>query len=186
LLGLNKLWKLKRSVQQLSTIAAGIGSDVPFFLHGRSCACRGRGEIAREIAPPKPKACLLLLPDLHVSTPAVYRRFDEMKLGDERAIAPEAEPNWRDWSDLSANQLLPLLANDLEAPAFSLEPSLARLRSEAQARLGRPVRMSGSGSSLFTLYDDEESARSAGEDVSRRLNVRTMAVELAPQVQDEL
>jgi 4-diphosphocytidyl-2-C-methyl-D-erythritol kinase len=186
LLGLNRFWKLKRSVGQLSTIAASIGSDVPFFLHGRSCACSGRGEIVREIAPPRPKACLLLLPALHVATPAVYRRFDEMKLGDERAIAPEAEPGWRDWSDLSADQLLPLLVNDLEAPAFSLEPALARLRGEAQARLGRPVRMSGSGSSLFTLFDELPQAESAAEDVSRRLNVRAIAVELAPKFRDDV
>ena len=186
LLGLNKLWKLKLGVWQLSAIAASLGSDVPFFIHGDSCTCTGRGEVVQPIAAPKPKACLLILPALHVSTPAVYTRFDEMNLGDARAIAPEHQPSWQDWSKLSADQLLPLLANDLEAPAFSLEPDLTRLRAEAQSLLGRPVRMSGSGSSLFTLYDERAPAESAAADVSRRLNVRALAVELAPKVQDDV
>jgi 4-diphosphocytidyl-2-C-methyl-D-erythritol kinase len=186
LLGLNKLWKPRKSVSQLSTIAASLGSDVPFFLHGPSCICTGRGEVVQEIASPRPKACLLLLPALHVPTPAVYRRFDEMNLGEAQALAPERQPRWRDWSDLSADQLLPLLANDLEAPAFSLEPELARLRAEAQSALGRPVRMSGSGSSLFTLYHDVAAAELAAADVSRRLNVRAMTVELAPAIRDDV
>jgi len=184
LLGLNRLWNLKRSGTQLSAIAASLGSDVPFFVVGGSCICSGRGEMVQPIAAPKPKACLLILPALHVSTPVVYRRFDEMNLSDAQAIAPERQPSWQDWSNLSADQLLPLLANDLEAPAFSLEPDLTRLRAEAQSLLGRPVRMSGSGSSLFTLYDDRAAAESAAADVSRRLNVRALAVELAPKVQD--
>ena len=53
------------------------------------------------------------------------------------------------------------LVNDLEPPAFALRPDLARLRSRIERNLGQPVRMSGSGSTLFTLFDDHGSAADA-------------------------
>ena len=48
-------------------------------------------------------------------------------------------------------------------PAFDLHPDLGTLRDEAERRLGRPVRMSGSGATLFTLYDDPAEATGAAD-----------------------
>src|SRR5690606_18774758 len=103
-------------------VAAPLGSDVPFFLHQPSAWCTGRGEVVRPIERPRCTAAVLLLPPIHMPTPGVYRRFDEMKLGSADAI--DAPPPWRQWVDLSATQLLDQLANDLEAPAFAIEPRL--------------------------------------------------------------
>ena len=103
-----------------------------------------------------------MLPDVHMPTADVYRRFDAIGLGSDDALAADATdaaPAWTSWAALDAERLLPLLVNDLERPAFDLAPPLARLRADAEQRLGRPVRMSGSGSSLFTLFDDEPEAR---------------------------
>jgi 4-diphosphocytidyl-2-C-methyl-D-erythritol kinase len=189
LLGVNQFLKLGRSVSDLAKLAAQLGSDVPFFLHGPSSVCTGRGEIVKPIRRPTPRFAVLVLPGVHVPTPSVYRRFDEMNLGDARAFADgSSQPDWRDWSDLSADQLLPRLTNDLEPAAFSLEPALARLHGEVQAVLGdRPVRMSGSGSSLFTLFDDRPGAdEAAAKLASARPDVRSLAVELAPDVDDDL
>jgi len=187
LLALNKLLKLGRSVNELSTLAAKIGSDVPFFLQGPSSVCSGRGEIVKPIGVPSlARFAVLILPKIHVPTPAVYRRFDDMKLGDACAFDRQNEPEWRRWSQMGAEELLPLLVNDLEPPAFSLEPQLARLHGEVQDLLARPVRMSGSGSSLFTLFNDLPDADAAAIKVtSSREDVRAMAVELAPKSADE-
>ena len=54
LLALNHLLHLSRSPEQLADLAARIGSDLPFFFHGNSSVCTGRGEIVRPTAPPKP------------------------------------------------------------------------------------------------------------------------------------
>ena len=85
-------------------------------------------------------------------------------------------------------QLLPKLINDLEAPAFSLDPRLARLRSETEQRLARPVRMSGSGSSLFTLCDTLTEAENirAESKLAERLGIEALAVELAVIPADDL
>ncbi len=158
-------------------IASNLGSDIPFFLHGGSAICTGRGEIVRPIAPPLARYALLVLPDLHISTPAVYGKFDEMRLGSELI-----DEDWSMWTMLPAEQLLPRLINGLEAPAFALEPSLAKIRAETEQQLGRTVRMSGSGSSLFTLFDDESTAMQSAKMVS----LRTVVVELAPAISDDL
>ncbi len=91
-------------------IARDLGSDIPFFLYGGSAICTGRGEIVRPLAAPLARYALLVLPELHISTPAVYRKFDEMRLG-----SPLIDEDWSTWTKLPAEQLLRRLINNLEA-----------------------------------------------------------------------
>ena len=115
-------------------------------------------------------------------TPEVYRRFDAMGLGRQEDI--EEQVDWTEWSQLPAMELLPRLVNDLEPPAFAIRPELADLRRSLQETLGRIVRMSGSGSSLFTLYDRREEAEVAHERVRRtNENLRLEVAELAPAIE---
>ena len=153
LLGLDRLWSTHRAADYLSGFAARFGSDLPFFFFGPSSVCQGRGEIVRPIAPPRPKWALLMLPPIHMPTAEVYRRFDAMHLGRDEDI--EREPDWSTWVRSDARLLLDRLINDLEPPAFAISPALADLRKEMERNLSRPVRMSGSGSGLFTLYDSQ-------------------------------
>ncbi len=182
MMAMNNLSRTELPLDAIVPTASALGSDVPFFLYGPSSACRGRGEIVMPVAPPTAKWCLLILPGWHVATPAVYRKFDEMQLGESKMLMIENEPNWKDWSRLAATELLPLLVNDLEAPAFALEPRLPRLRQAAETIAARPVRMSGSGSSLFTLYDehDFELAQRAAEEISESCETRVEVVSTAP------
>jgi len=170
------------SRQRLCDLAATLGSDVPFFVFGPSAACRGRGEVVTPITPPRPRWAVLVLPPVHMPTPAVYRQFDAMGLG--RNADVDAAPEWAAWARLPATELLPLLVNDLEPPAFALRPDLGELRLQCERVVERPVRMSGSGSSLFTLFDDEQDARAAAARLTHAVEVRTEAVELCPH--DEL
>jgi 4-diphosphocytidyl-2-C-methyl-D-erythritol kinase len=184
LLGLNNLWGIGWSAQQLSEFGARFGSDVPFFFHGPSSVCTGRGEIVRPIAPPSAHHAVLVTPAIHMPTPNVYRRFDEMKLGDEETI--NRQPDWNAWARLPSVRLLAELVNDLEAPAFSLMPVLDEMRRSIERLLSRVVRMSGSGSSLFTLYDDAPAAIEAAEQISVDLKIPAQHVELAPKLLDDL
>jgi 4-diphosphocytidyl-2-C-methyl-D-erythritol kinase len=184
LLGLNQLWKVNWPMERLAALAARIGSDLPFFFHGPSSVCSGRGEIVRPIAPPSPHWAVLVLPELAMPTPAVYRRFDELKLGEETNVRDE--PVWEDWASLGAQSLLPELVNDLEPAAFSISPALAQLRDQCEQTLRRIVRMSGSGSSLFTLFDAEPEAHSAAQLLHSRLNTPTLAAPHAPPIHDDL
>jgi 4-diphosphocytidyl-2-C-methyl-D-erythritol kinase len=177
------LWKLPCTAQQAMALAARLGSDVPFFFEGaQSSICTSRGEIVRPIAAPKANWAMLVFPGMHVSTPAVYRKFDE--LGSSRA-GWDDQPDWRQWAQLSACLLLPRLINDLEAPAFSLVPELGELRARVESIVDRPVRMSGSGSSLFTLFDTRKEAEQAANDVKLKCSISTYAAEIAPQIMED-
>ncbi len=188
-LGLSRFWEMHLPLDQLSAICAGLGSDVAFFCHGPSSICSGRGQIVRPIGVPMPRWAVLILPPIAVPTGPVYKRFDQLLSDDDRrqlTEAVESEPKWEEWRSLAAEDLLAKLINDLERPAFDLHPELARLRGELEQFVGRIVRMSGSGSSLFTLYDDACAAEDSAERITRRGGCRAIAVALAPQIEDDL
>ena len=121
LIGFNRLWNLNLSKAQLTKIASQLGSDVPFFLHGPSSICTGRGQHVMPIPRPAAKYAVLFFPEFSISTPAVYKRIDEMKLGLPEATRPQDD--WTFWTELSTSDLLNILINDLETPAFSLTPT---------------------------------------------------------------
>ena len=180
----NDLWNTGAAAPSLASFAARFGSDLPFFFFGSSSVCKGRGEIVRPIARPAPRWAMLVLPAIEMPTPRVYKQFDAMNLGRVEDI--DNEPDWNAWSQLDARQLMPLLVNDLEAPAFAIEPVLGALRGDIEQSIGQPVRMSGSGSSLFSLFDSEAPARKAARDVSEAHGVRAIGVEMAPTWNDDL
>ncbi len=184
LLALDRLSGTNWSTAALSAFAAEFGSDLSFFVHAASAVCTGRGEIVRAIARPAPRWAVLVLPSMEMPTGPVYRQFDEMELGRDDDVS--REPDWGQWVTLGAAALLPRLANDLEPAAFAIAPPLGRLRDDAERLLARPVRMSGSGSSLFTLYDDKAAAGAAADVVAASLHVPAEAVEVAPIFADDL
>ena len=191
LVGLDRLWHLGLPTAALADLAAAVGSDVPVFVHALHGAgpgsyfCEGRGERITPLPPPSARWAVLLLPDLSVSTAAAYRRFDDLAPHADVPAPPAAPPRLRDrpmseWSTLPARDLLAALENDLEPPAFALAPALADLRRAAEDRLNRPFRMSGSGSTLFTLYDGRDEAEAAAVACDQLLGARAVAVALCP------
>lgn len=182
MLGLNRLWVANLGPDELAELAARCGSDLAFFFYGPSSICTGRGQIVKPTPPPVARWGVLALPKIAMPTPAVYRKFDEMRLGDARRLTEP--PDWIAWSQLMAAELLPRLVNDLEAPAFAIRPELGSLRTEIESRLSQPVRMSGSGSSLFTLFDDRSGAEQAAEKIVSEYRVMARVVELAPAIDD--
>jgi len=147
LLALNAAWGLHWDVARLETLAAALGSDVPFFVAARPSLCTGRGEIMRPLPPAQPLCALLLIPPRGCPTKDVYRAFDA---GHQHR--PAREPtDWRRCALATADELAALLVNDLEPAAFAVAPWLAALRRQAEKLAGRTVHMTGSGSTLFVL-----------------------------------
>jgi 4-diphosphocytidyl-2-C-methyl-D-erythritol kinase len=105
-------------------VAASLGADVPFCLAGGRARVRGVGEAVAPL-PDEDRVFTLLVPALHVSTPAVYGAWD--RLGGPTADGP----------------------NDLEPAALAVEPRLAAVRDELADRTGRAPVLAGSGSTWF-------------------------------------
>ncbi len=179
LAALNMLWQAGLTPDQLAQLAASLGSDLPFFFYAPSAICSGRGDVVRPTAPPTPGFALLIFPGFSIPTAAVYRKFDELGLGDEAAV--RHEPDFAAWATLSATDLLPRLRNDLEPAAFAIDPRLGKLREMVQQTLSRTVQMSGSGSTLYTLFDQRRQAENAADALVQTPFATTVVVELAPK-----
>jgi 4-diphosphocytidyl-2-C-methyl-D-erythritol kinase len=144
----------------MESAAQGLGADVPFFLTGGTAIGTGRGDLIRPLADP-PGGALeiwLALPPYGIPTAAVFGAYRRT------GGAPHAP--WETFARLAAGGAAPGLAaliggNDLETAAFALRPELGALYTELVRSGARKVRMSGSGSTLFALFDDAAAARRA-------------------------
>ncbi len=114
--------------------AAVIGADVPFCLLGGRARVRGIGELVEPL-PFEPMKITLVVPPLTVSTPAVYRAWDELG----------AQNNKSD-NDESANDES---ANDLERAAIAVEPRLSDWREQIEEAAGERPTLAGSGATWF-------------------------------------
>jgi 4-diphosphocytidyl-2-C-methyl-D-erythritol kinase len=149
--GLNQLWNMGRSRQELAVLAAALGSDVPLFLGPPAVRMTGCGE---RIEPVEvwPFWAVLLLPALPVATAEVYRQFD-------RRPAPAARQVEASLLGRPPSTWRGAMVNHLREPAERVCPQLAAWR-EKLTRLSLPVCLSGSGSSMFVLCDDRAEAHS--------------------------
>src|ERR1019366_7290883 len=73
LLGLNRLWQLGLSNNELASLSGEIGSDIPFFFHTPAAWCLGRGEIVTPVELPSPLFFVLLCPAFGMATASVYK-----------------------------------------------------------------------------------------------------------------
>ena len=138
--------------------APKVGADVAYFLTGGTALMEGYGSDLTAMPPLGGFAVAVAVPPFELSTPEVYRRWDE--LGE-----PVADP-------VEARRLPPSLrhilsgGNDLTPAALSLRPELGDWLIELERLWERPVMMSGSGPSCFGYFLDVDEAASAAESVS--------------------
>jgi len=149
---------------------AMVGSDVPFFAADGPALVEGRGERVTPLrglrgAP----GVLLVTPAVHVGTPEVYAVFDGTRgTGDgsirmtSAHLAEELRTGLSP-ADLVARAGVLASANDLLPAAILVEPGLVPVRRALMRLLGRPVGLSGSGPTLWTLYPSEAEAITAGD-----------------------
>ena len=153
LMGLNEYLGLGLSHTQLAGIAARLGSDIAFFLNGPLALCTGRGEKITAIQTRFIFVALLLLPDVNVSTKAVYAsyRHDPQRFAQlSRQVGAFLEKNR---VDLVAT----MCANMLTGSCFSLFKELGNLKGAVESLGVGPVCLSGSGSALFCIVRESDS-----------------------------
>jgi 4-diphosphocytidyl-2-C-methyl-D-erythritol kinase len=141
LIGLNHLWNLNLDQKTLCDIGLKLGADVPFFIFGQNAFVEGIGEQMREISLGD-REFLVIFPNQGIATKSIFQ--DPELTRDHGQITIDgflASP----WSDLS---------NDCQAVAMRICPEVKQaLDWISQAVPGSEPRMSGSGSSVFTVLD---------------------------------
>jgi 4-diphosphocytidyl-2-C-methyl-D-erythritol kinase len=174
LVALNHLWSLNRTTEQLMETAAQLGSDVAFFVQGRTAVMSGRGERISPVSLGWRGYIVLLMPGLSVSTPAVYHAWKPDRAGSsQHPVGPVACDSAAKWMEHTFNML--------ESPAFAVCPELKKLFDQANDMADRPIRMSGSGSTMFTAFDALAEAESFATGVRSQLGIETSVVQPVEQ-----
>ncbi|MFF0484134.1 4-(cytidine 5'-diphospho)-2-C-methyl-D-erythritol kinase [Streptomyces sp. NPDC004435] len=158
LLACDALWGLDTPRDVLLEICAELGSDVPFSLVGGAALGTGRGERLTELPVGGAFHWVFAVADGGLSTPAVYGEFDRLTAGTE-VPEPAASPVLLEalrTGDTTA--LAGALANDLQAPALSLRPSLAATLTAGTEAGALAALVSGSGPTTAFLVKDAEAA----------------------------
>jgi 4-diphosphocytidyl-2-C-methyl-D-erythritol kinase len=153
LTGLNQLWRLGCKVHDLAAWSGEIGSDIPFFFHTPAAWCTGRGEKVVDVPLGRPLDLVLVCPHIGLSTAEVYRNV----VVPERPLT--GEEICRSLTAGDAGAIGRLLHNRLQPPAEKLCPTVASWHEKLKKHGTAGQLMSGSGSSLFALCRDRDSAQ---------------------------
>lgn len=149
--GLNRLWKLELSTDELEVMGAELGSDVPFCVRGGTAIARGRGEKLENISPPPQCWVILAKPPINVSTADVYGKFRVNELKGHPSI-----PNMRDALERqSFSRMCAELGNVLETVTLNRYPEVRQIKDCMTKAGADGVLMSGSGPTVFGLVSKE-------------------------------
>lgn len=148
--GLNKLWQLGLSLDELAELGSEIGSDVSFCVYGGTALAKGRGEIITEL--PVPPTCWVILakPFIGVSTADVYRRLDLNKIKHPNTKAMINAIDSKNYMEVCQN-----VGNVLEDVTLNLYPEVAQIKEQMKRFGADAVLMSGSGPTVFCLVQHD-------------------------------
>ena len=180
LVAMNELWELGVPRRDLHAMAAQLGSDVPFALHGGTALGTGRGEELTPVLARSSFHWVLAFGAGGLASGAVYAEIDRLReIGSPPRLA-DAEPLLTALSAGDPARLAPLLGNDLQPAALSLEPELRRtLRAGTEAGALAGI-VSGSGPTCAFLCSSAEAAVAVGSELAGAGVCRTVRVASGP------
>ncbi len=152
LYALNECWSLGLGKKELMDFGAELGADVPFFLEGGLCLGTAKGDKITPVADIPSISCLLVLPELSISTSSIYEQL-QFSL-----TSPSKDSKIIKFLDCRE---LGFLENELEETVFRLHPQLGTIKSLFQRYGSELSLVSGTGSSLFGLFSEREKAENA-------------------------
>jgi len=166
LIGLSKLWRLDLDFSELLELAGELGSDVPFFLYGGTAIARGRGTDIE----PQPDICpfptLIVTPNVQISTREAYQALDADSLTSQASNRNLF--NYR-FGHFDA-------VNDFEKTVFDAFSEIAKVKARLLELGAAQASMSGSGASVFGIFDNEETRQTALKALGERTDWRSFAV----------
>jgi 4-diphosphocytidyl-2-C-methyl-D-erythritol kinase len=174
LLGLAKLWNLEISFAELVEIGAKLGSDVPFFFYGGTALGTGRGTDIKPLQDIEKTRLLLITPNENVPTREAFARLDLPRLTNKREkskfiVCCEERQTF----DLRQNKF----ENDFEKSVFEIKPEIERVKNKLLEIGASKALLSGSGASVFGIFDNENSRQIAMQSLLTETLWRQFAVE---------
>ncbi len=156
LLGLNRLWGLGFSTEKLATIAAGLGSDVSFFLWGGTALAQGKGEQISQLTSLPPLAMTLVFPSLVIpnKTASMYSRLTRAQFSDGGVTRQMIQI--LTLGQFVRESMRGLIFNAFSEVAARTYPELLEMCREIADQGGPVMHLCGAGPALFTIPSSEE------------------------------
>ncbi len=160
ILGLARTWDLDVDVPTMSRLAAGVGADAPFFLVGGTALGLGRGDDIYPLVDLPRTYVVLVRPQFGVSSAEAYGWYDNEPRARRRESPRKPLPaSWPAWA---IN-----LRNDLEPPVIAHHPTIGRIKQALTHAGAVQAAMTGSGSTVFGLFERQDAARRSAADLAR-------------------
>lgn len=172
ILGLNKMWKLRMTENEMVKLAGKVGSDAAFFIINSPFAIgKGRGELLRKVNLRLDLWHLVVTPDIKLSTANIYKIYSKkhqlaLTTGNHTGKILHPRPRFDNMGRLEA-----FLQNDLEDVVLKLKPITNRIKKSLLAFGAKASMLSGSGSSVFGIFDSKKEALKAKRMIWRTLPV---------------
>ncbi len=161
LIGLRRLWRLELSDRDLLSIAASVGSDVPFFLTGGTALLTGTGTEVEPLPDLSGYELLVVFPGVPVSTAEVYARSGSTLTSALKISSmPRFRPNLAGDLDEEVETWV-RAGNDLEPPARALCPPIGEIRERLRDAGASAAGMTGSGSAVFGVFRSADAIQQA-------------------------
>ncbi|MDT5296440.1 MAG: 4-diphosphocytidyl-2-C-methyl-D-erythritol kinase [Acidobacteriota bacterium] len=172
LLALSRLWEIETDGRELTEIGARLGADVPFFLTGGTALGTGTGTNIRPLEDVPKMHLLVVAPGVGVSTAEAYKALGAPALTKPYTVAnlfvSRTEADFPD-------SLCDVMSNDFEAVVVRLHPEIGRVRDAITETGARRVMLSGSGSSVFGVFESKGEAERAREALKAEKTWRVFA-----------
>lgn len=164
---LNRLSERELPPERLSEIALSVGADVPFLLTGGLAVCRGVGERITSVSHTVSGVIAIAIGKEGMSTPAAFAALDDRY---DHFRAPCPHPTAREPERIFATDTIPARAifNRFESAVLPLRPEAASLKEILLDSGARAAQMSGSGPSVFGIFESRASAGEAVEKLKKK------------------
>lgn len=163
LYGMNKIFELGLSMQELKDRGVKIGADVPYCLMRGTALAEGIGEKLKSLPPMIKCPVLIAKPQISVSTKFVY---ENLRL-DENTVHPDIDALIQDIKDKDLHEVCNHMGNVLETVTIPNYPIIDEIKKKMMNSGAIGAMMSGSGPTVFGLFEDEETAKKAYKEMKK-------------------
>lgn len=179
LVALNKLWSVNLPLDTLALMAVQLGADVPFCLTGGLARTQGIGEIIMQLPSTAQLSLVILQPEGGLSTPAVFRVYDSLPTVPSN---PSIEAAQSALLKGDMHRFGQSIGNALQSSAASLCPEISECITALYAQGAIRALITGSGSAVFGLFPDMESANRAAIVCNQRWKKCWVAQSITPSI----
>lgn len=172
IIGMNALFDLELSIEEMMAIGVRFGADIPYCIRGGAMLAEGIGDRLTSIAQPTVLELVVVKPKVSVSTPYVFKHLNAAEIKEH----PDIDGLIRSLGQGDLKGIVAKMGNVLEEITFEGYPQVAHVKEAILETGAIGAMMSGSGSAVFGIYEDRKTCQKAAKTLGRHPLVRSVFV----------